>query len=121
MHKLKNNRGETLIEVIAAILIATLSAALLFSFVIVSTKMDLDVKGVDENHYEAITAANTHDINNLLTPTGTTQSARIRLYDAMLDEASWADTEVEIVTYGHTDADGLSDSDLISYMGVQAP
>ena len=107
MNKLKNNRGETLIEVIAAILIVTLSAALLFSFTMVSTRMDLDVKGVDENHYNAITAADTH--GNQLTPTGTTQDATITLYDLDNDELTTVSTTVPIVTYG------LTDSDLISY------
>lgn len=57
MKKLRNNRGETLVEVMAAILISALSVALLFSCVTASFDMDKDAKELDKKHYEALTAA----------------------------------------------------------------
>lgn len=59
MKKLRNNRGETLVEVMAAILISALSVALLFSCVTASFDMDKDAKELDKKHYEALTAAET--------------------------------------------------------------
>lgn len=57
MTKLRNNRGETLVEVLASILIAALSVALLFSFTMTSSTMDKQAKAADEGHYDAIIAA----------------------------------------------------------------
>lgn len=51
MKKLKNDRGETLVEVLAAILIATLSVTLLFSSVMVSSRMDANAKAMDSGYY----------------------------------------------------------------------
>ena len=55
----RNNKGETLIEVMASILIASVSTALLFSCVMVSSNMDQDAGDVDIRHYNALTAAET--------------------------------------------------------------
>lgn len=57
MKKLHNSRGETLVEVLASILIASLSVALLFGCVMASTNMDRDAKKLDKEHYEALTVA----------------------------------------------------------------
>lgn len=57
MKKLHNSRGETLVEVLASILIASLSVALLFGCVMASSNMDRDAKKLDKEHYEALTAA----------------------------------------------------------------
>lgn len=57
--KLRSDRGESLIEVLASILIAALSVALLFSSVITSSKIDKG-KETDEKHYQALTAAATY-------------------------------------------------------------
>lgn len=57
MKKLRDSRGETLVEVLASILIASLSVALLFGCVMASTNMDRDAKKLDKEHYEALTAA----------------------------------------------------------------
>lgn len=59
--KLRNNRGETLVEVMAAILISALSVALLFSCVTASFDMDKDAKELDKNHYKYLSAAETKD------------------------------------------------------------
>lgn len=57
MKKLHSSRGETLVEVLASILIASLSVALLFGCVMASSNMDRDAKKLDKEHYEALTAA----------------------------------------------------------------
>lgn len=60
MKKLRSNRGETLVEVMASILISALSVALLFSCVAASFDMDKEAKELDKKHYEALTAAETY-------------------------------------------------------------
>lgn len=57
MKKLNNHRGETLVEVLAAILVASLSVALLFSCVMASSNLDVKAKSVDEDYYQALSAA----------------------------------------------------------------
>lgn len=58
MRKLKkDNRGETLIEVLASVLIAALSVALLFTCVMASSRIERDVESADEKHYSALSAA----------------------------------------------------------------
>ncbi len=57
MKKLHCDRGETLIEVLASILIAALSVTLLFSCVMASSNMDREARELDGKHYEALTAA----------------------------------------------------------------
>lgn len=52
--KLKNERGETLIEVLASILIGALSVALLFTAVMASGRMDLDTKETDKKYNEVL-------------------------------------------------------------------
>ena len=54
---LRNDQGETLIEVLASILIATLSVALLFTCVMASSRMEQDAESVDEKHYSALSEA----------------------------------------------------------------
>lgn len=46
--KLRSARGETLVEILCAILIGALSVALLFSTVMVSIRMDRSAKAADE-------------------------------------------------------------------------
>ena len=55
--KLYSNRGETLIEVMASIVIATLSVALLFTCVTASGKIGDAAKKVDAEHYNALSEA----------------------------------------------------------------
>ena len=52
-----NNHGETLVEVMAAILIGALSVALLFNTVLVVNKMDAVTDGVDRQYNVCLTAA----------------------------------------------------------------
>lgn len=64
MKKLHNERGETLIEVLASIIIASLSLALMFGCIMASTKMDEDAKELDEQHYIDLTEADAQDAAN---------------------------------------------------------
>ena len=58
MRKLiQNDRGETLVEVLASILIAVLSVTLLFSSVMVSSEMDKKAKEMDRGYYAGLTEA----------------------------------------------------------------
>lgn len=57
MKKLHNSRGETLVEVLASILIASLSVALLFGCIMASSNMDREAGELDGDHYAALTAA----------------------------------------------------------------
>ena len=60
MKKLNHNRGETLIEVLASILVASLSVALLFGCVMTASKIDQRAAESDIKHYEAYGNAETH-------------------------------------------------------------
>lgn len=83
MRLLRNNRGETLIEVLASVLIATLSVALLFSCILASSKMDESAQKTDADHYNALSEADaqvtpTPDSSNPVSVlTGTVTIARI--------------------------------------------
>lgn len=61
MKKLRNNRGETLVEVMASIVIAALSVALLFSCAMASSNMDRNAQDVDGKYYQALSAAEGRD------------------------------------------------------------
>ena len=55
--KLNSSRGETLVEVMASILIGALSVALLFTAVTASVRMDRIAKAADEAHGAVLSAA----------------------------------------------------------------
>lgn len=55
--KWKDSRGETLVEVLASILIGSLSVALLFSMVMASGNMDQSAKEADKIFNESLNAA----------------------------------------------------------------
>lgn len=57
MKKLRNDRGETIVEVLASILIATLSVTLLFGSVMVSSRLDVKTREQDSGYYEGINKA----------------------------------------------------------------
>lgn len=57
MKKLRNSRGETLVEVLAAILISALSVTLLFGCVMATSEMDMKAQKQDDAHYSAFTEA----------------------------------------------------------------
>lgn len=68
MKKIHSDRGESLIEVLAAILIASLSVALMFGCIMISTNMDEDAKALDEQYYLDLTAADAQDAAPTPTP-----------------------------------------------------
>lgn len=55
--KLKSQRGETLVELMASILISTLSVGLLLGAVAVSANLNRQAEKADETFYTALTAA----------------------------------------------------------------
>lgn len=55
--KLRERRGETLVELLASILIGALSAALLAGGIAASTRLDLDARNLDKTYYQQLTAA----------------------------------------------------------------
>lgn len=59
VHKLKSQRGETLVETMASIVIAALSVALLFTCVMAGVQINRMAQGADEAYYKALTAAET--------------------------------------------------------------
>ena len=59
VHKLKSQRGETLVEIMASIVIAALSVALLFGCVMASIQINRMAQRADEAYYKALTAAET--------------------------------------------------------------
>lgn len=79
MKTLRNDRGETLIEVLASILIAALSVALLFTCVMASSRMEQSAQKKDAEHYSAFTAADTQDTSAL--SDGTVTVSRINPAD----------------------------------------
>lgn len=57
MRKWKDGRGETLVEVLAAILIGSLSVALLFGAIMASATMDRQARNLDEKYYDVLSKA----------------------------------------------------------------
>jgi len=55
--KLRDDRGETLVEILASILICALSVTLLFGSVMTSSSLDLQTQDMDQQYYEALTKA----------------------------------------------------------------
>lgn len=55
--KLKDHRGETLVEMLASILIAALAVALLFTCCMASVQMGGQARAADERYYENLSAA----------------------------------------------------------------
>jgi hypothetical protein len=55
--KLRERRGETLVELLASILIGALSVALLAGGIMVSVRLGLDARERDEDYYRQLTAA----------------------------------------------------------------
>ncbi len=53
--KLKSQKGETLVELVAAILVATLSVAMLMGGVAVSVRIDKKGKEMDARFYQTLT------------------------------------------------------------------
>lgn len=58
--KLRSERGETLIEVLASVLIVSLSVMMVAGSVMASSRVDVDAKKMDKTHYAALSNAETH-------------------------------------------------------------
>lgn len=76
--KLKNAQGETLIEVLASILIGALSVALLFTAVMASINMDRTAQKTDGSYNEVLNAAEEQGtvIDSSIIPPGTQVSVK---------------------------------------------
>ena len=55
--KLRNSRGETLVEVLASVLVCALSIALLAGAVAASANIDLQAQSADAEYYDALSRA----------------------------------------------------------------
>lgn len=60
--KLKKSQGESLVEVLAAILVATLSVALLLGGVVISTQLGRQADQADQAFYQALSAAENRQV-----------------------------------------------------------
>lgn len=100
MKKFHNNRGETLIEVLASIIIASLSVALMFGCIMVSTNMDEGSKTLDEQHYAGLTAADAQEAASMAAPTPGVGSVTIERVDPVVSGEPTASAELEITIYG---------------------
>lgn len=79
--KLKNSAGETVIEVLASVLIAALSVALLCSAVMASGRLDQKAKETDDIFYEDLSKAQEQktgtEVTGLL-PSGTAPKVTVK-------------------------------------------
>lgn len=55
--KLRGSRGETLVEVMASIVIGSLSVALLFGAIMASVRIDESARKMDGTYYKALSGA----------------------------------------------------------------
>ena len=103
--KWKDARGETLIEVLASILIATLSVTLLFGAAMTSSRLDRDAKKVvDESYYNSLYAAENRvstgkDGSTPVTPSVTGAKVTVKNNDAGVT----ATAEPAVTFYGGAD------------------
>lgn len=59
-HKLRSERGETLVEVLASVLIVSLSVMMVVGSVMASSNVDVKTEELDKKYYDALTNAETH-------------------------------------------------------------
>ena len=96
--KLRSERGETLIEVLASVLIVSLSVMMVAGSVMASSKVDVDAKRLDEAHYAALSRADAH-----VTPTPTVSPTPTPIPTAQVTiarEGITTTTTVDIQPYG---------------------
>lgn len=74
--KLHNCKGETLVEVLASILIASLSVALLLGAVAASANINRQAEASDERFYEALTTAESRSSTPINGQVGITVSGK---------------------------------------------
>lgn len=92
MKKLRENRGETLVEVLASILIASLSVALLFGCVMASSNMDRDARKLDAEHYKYLSEAEAQS--------GAGTSAKVTVTNDAVTDLTAKTKEVSVNIYG---------------------
>ncbi len=64
--KLKSSRGETLVEVLASVLVCALSIALLAGAVSASVRIDLQAQAADSEYYEVLSQAEAQSFDRRL-------------------------------------------------------
>lgn len=62
LRQLQNDRGETLIEVLASVLVVSLSVLMLLGCVVTSSDVDKKAEKLDKAHYNALSQADTQAI-----------------------------------------------------------
>lgn len=93
--KLRDARGETLVEVLASILIAALSVALLFSAVLASARMDRSAEQTDDAFQASLRAAEEQDKEDAVT---VPDDAKVTVKNK--DSLVLATAEPSVVFYG---------------------
>lgn len=68
--KIKNCTGESLVEVLASILIGSLSMILLVSMIMASVRINEKAEKYDEKYYENLAGAERQEPADIYTPTG---------------------------------------------------
>lgn len=84
--RLNDNRGETLVELLASILIAALSVAVLFTCCTAAVEMGKETRAADEAYYEHLSAAEGR--------TGLAEEGKVKV------EGNGTEIEVDIGLYG---------------------
>lgn len=94
--KLKSQQGETLVELLASILISTLSVGLLLGAVAVSANLNRQAETADKTFYDALTAAESR-----ATPAtvGVAEAPKVTV-----TETGGSSVSLDVVVYG---GDGL--------------
>ena len=103
----RDNRGETLVEVMASILIGTMSLALLLAFVRVSFDLDLKAEKMDAAHYDQLSKAEKQEQEDGVA--GTVKIERIDPTNTNPAAPPIAETAAPILVYG--------DEGMYSYKG----
>lgn len=78
--KLRDSQGETLVEVLASVLVCALSITLLIGAVTASTNIDLQAQKSDEEYYDTLTKAERQEEDagdKAFLPAGTTLSVKV--------------------------------------------
>jgi competence protein ComGC len=93
--KLKDSRGETLVEMLASILIGTLAVSMLVSAIMVSVRINKQAQASDASFYEGLTAAELQE-----TPIG--EDATLKKYNIEItsDEQNAENIKISVNLYG---------------------
>lgn len=104
LRKLKQQKGETLVETLAALLIATLSVMMLTSAITASARINAGNKEADKKLTEELQAAESY-------------SSKISemKQEIEFNFTNYADEKVEVFLYGKKGAEGESDGRMVTY------